>query len=174
MNSEEVNFEYTLPEENEIKEKEIYNEKVKPNGIVNNQKAVSSVQNEENYKFEDESEDNNEYQDYQEIEEYNAIDDKNDNNDADVQNLKFEDIIIDNNSNKVEHKEIQIQDASNDNMSNLSHNKYQSKFLSTQNDKIKSNNHLSRIQQAELSYVNVQKRVSKIFEEDEKIDKMEE
>ena len=174
MNSEEVNFEYTLPEENEIKEKEIYNEKVKPNGIVNNQKAVSSVQNEENYKFEDESEENNEYQDYQEIEEYNAIDDKNDNNDADVQNLKFEDIIIDNNSNKVEHKEIQIQDASNDNMSNLSHYKYQSKFLSTQNDKIKSNNHLSRIQQAELSYVNVQKRVSKIFEEDEKIDKMEE
>jgi hypothetical protein len=178
MNNEEVNFEYTLPADINLVESEspVKNRKVKSNGKAKNEDNEQLPECDYNEAFEDNNQNDEfdkSYENMENLEKYK-------------QNYGDEDEIQD--ENNEEKKEDKIEDKStkikvenvNENLNNTnnmtinSQNKYQSKFLSTVNDNSKKMSNPSRLQQAEISYEKVQMKMNKIFEEDEKLEKLEE
>ena len=177
MNNEEVNFEYTLPVDTNLVESEspVKNRKVKSNGKAKNEDYEHFPDYEYNDAYEDEYK-------------HNDLDYKNE----DIQNLENyeennqqeEEFHDENNDDNVEVKAEaietnKIQEINNDNVNNtnnvtsISQNKFQSKFMSTVNDNNKKVSNPSRLQQAEMAYDKVLMNMNKIFEDDDKLQKLE-
>ena len=181
MSSEEVNFDYTLPEVLNQKDNEspAKNRKVKSNGKVNKDDLQHSRNIEEA-----EENNNNEYDDADEY--YQGVDDEENNNfQAEVQEEKMNEENVqvypiedaENAGMNLEEKDKKIENVPNmNNVTEIStQNRFQSKFLSTINDGSgKKDGGLSRMQMAEVAFEKVQMKMNKIFEEDEKIAKLEE
>ena len=167
MNYDDMNFDYTLPEDSEVKNNALKrppSRKIKSNGKTNNQINENSLELKENQLKNLENDDIlPDFYKEDQIQNINSDDQFDENNE------NYENYI---NDNKI--KENNLNNITNNTNSVITNNRQQSRFLSTNNDKIKSNNQLSRLQQAEANYEKVKMNIERIIQEEEKLKKLEE
>ena len=90
-----------------------------------------------------------------------------------IQNIISDDHDVDNDDYNNEIKaDTSHYNITNNTNSIITHNKQQSKFLSTNKDKLRSYNQLSKLQQSEVNYEKVQINIEQIVQEDDKLNKL--
>jgi len=178
MNNEDVNFEYTLPADINLVESEspVKNRKVKSNGKAKNEDHEHFPECDYNEAFEDNNQNDEfdkSYEDMENLEKYKQNYGEEDEFQDENNDEKKEEKIEEKNT-KIKFENVNENLNNTNNMTIISQNKNQSKFMSTVNDNSKKISNPSRLQQAEMAYDKVQMKMNKIFEEDEKLEKLEE